>query len=326
MRPKIKDSTILVTGGAGFIGSHLVDGLISEGAKEVIIVDNMFLGNEENLKEALSKGAKLYTDDAEIRGTMDFIFATHEIDIVFNCATKALNYSFMNPSNAFMTNVNVMENILEHQRKGSFKTLCHFSTSEVYGSAIYEPMDEKHPFNPTTTYAAGKAAADLMLDSYVRTFNLDAFIVRPFNNYGPRQNYKGPLAGVIPKTVFNILKGNQPEIHGTGLQSRDFIFVKDTVDAVIKVYDFLKPGESTNISTNGQISIKVLIEKIAAILDFQGEVLYKDSRVSDVESHNASNEKIKSLISYKLTEFDEGLLKTVNWYKDIFEQLNNEGR
>jgi len=316
MRPKIKNSTVLVTGGAGFIGSHLVDRLILDGAKEVIIIDNMFLGREENLKGAISKGAVLYKDDIEITSSLDYIFEKHSIDIVFNCATKALNYSFANPKNAFDTNVHGILNILEHQRKGSFKTLVHFSTSEVYGTAIYEPMDEKHPINPTTTYAAGKAAADIAVQSWVNMYDIDAFIVRPFNNYGPRQNYKGYMAGIIPITAYRILNNISPEIHGTGLQSRDFIYVLDTVDAIIKLYTLMKKGESVNISTDGQVTIKELIEKIVKIMDYKGEVLQKEARSADVECHNASNKKIKSMIEYNLTPFEVGLKQTLQWYKE----------
>lgn len=316
MRPNIKNSTILVTGGAGFIGSHLVDRLIEEGAKEVIVVDNLFVGSEDNLKDAISKGAILYKDDIEITSSLDYIFERHNIDIVFNCATKALNYSFVNPKNAFDTNVNGVLNILEHQRKGHFKTLVHFSTSEVYGSAVYEPMDEKHPINPTTTYAAGKAAADIAVRSWVDMFDLDAFIVRPFNNYGPRQNYKGYLAGVIPITAYRIIKGINPEIHGTGLQSRDFIYVFDTIDAIIKLYPLMKKADSINISTDGQITMKDVIHKVAFLLEYTGEILNKPSRASDVISHNASNAKVKSMINYQLTSFEDGLAKTVEWYKE----------
>jgi len=315
-RPAILNSVILVTGGAGFIGSHLVDRLLFEGAKEVIIIDNMFLGSEENLKDALKKGVILYKDDIEISSSLDYIFEKHAIDIVFNCATKALNYSFVNPKNAFDTNVNGILNILEHQRKKSFKTLVHFSTSEVYGTAVYEPMDEKHPISPTTTYAAGKAAADIALTSWVNMYDLDAFIVRPFNNYGPRQNHKGYMAGIIPITAFRILNNINPEIHGTGLQSRDFIYVLDTIDAIIKLYLLVKPSESVNISTDGQISMRDVITKISDIMEFKGEVLNKPSRRADVECHNASNAKVKSMIDYQLTPFDFGLKDTIQWYKE----------
>lgn len=316
IRDDLKGKTILVTGGAGFIGSHLVDKLLVEGATHVVVIDNLFVGSEDNLEEALATGkVTFYRDDAEFNTSLEYIFSNHPIDIVFNCATKALNYSFLNPANAFDTNVRVTLNLLELQRRGLFKTLCHFSTSEVYGSAVYEPMDEAHPRNPTTTYAAGKAAADLAVESYVRMFELDAFIVRPFNNYGPRQNYKGMLAGVIPITAMRLLTGGTPEIHGEGTQSRDFIYVQDTVDAVVKLYSVQPTGETVNISTDNQISITELIERICKAYGYVGEILRKPARHSDVLCHNASNEKVKGLIRYSLTPFDKGLKDTLAWYK-----------
>jgi UDP-glucose 4-epimerase len=281
----------------------------------VVVIDNMFLGSEDNLDEAQATGKlTLYKDDAEFATSLDYIFQRHAIDIVFNCATKALNYSFMNPANAFSTNVTVVLNLLELQRRGAYKSLCHFSTSEVYGSAVYEPMDEKHPRNPTTTYAAGKAAADLAVESFVHMFGLDACIVRPFNNYGPRQNHKGLLAGVIPITAWRILNQGMPVIHGDGQQSRDFIHVRDTVDAVVKLFRVLPAGESVNISTDNQVTIGDLVTRIAAILGYQGDILRKPARAADVLCHNASNQKVHSLIDYSLTDFDTGLRETLDWY------------
>ncbi|MCG7495016.1 dTDP-glucose 4,6-dehydratase [Thalassobius sp. Cn5-15] len=317
MRENLKGKTVLVTGGAGFIGSHLTDKLIAEGVEHVVVIDNMFIGNVVNLSDAIATGkVTLYRDDAEISSSVDAIFDEHDIDVVFNCATKALNYSFHNPANAFDTNVRVVLNLLEHQRHGHFKSLCHFSTSEVYGSAVYEPMDEDHPRNPTTTYAAGKAAADMAVESYVRMFDLDAFIVRPFNNYGPRQNYEGMLAGVIPITAVRVLTGKTPEIHGSGEQSRDFIHVSDTVDAVLRLFEVQPAGETVNISTDNQISVNELIPLICKHFNYDGEIIRKEARGSDVLCHNASNEKVKALIDYQLTPFEQGLASTLDWYKD----------
>jgi UDP-glucose 4-epimerase len=315
-RPPIAGQGVLVTGGAGFIGSHLVDRLLKEGAREVVVIDNLFVGSEDNLVSALATGrAVFYRDDAELSTSLDYIFENHDIDIVFNCATKALNYSFLNPANAFSTNVTVALNLLELQRRGRFKTLCHFSTSEVYGSAVYEPMDEAHPKKPTTTYAAGKAAADHAVESYVKMFDLDAFIVRPFNNYGPRQNYKGMLAGIIPITAWRILNNIPPELHGNGLQSRDFIYVHDTVDAVVKLYEQMITGDSVNISTDNQITVAELLPRICKDMGYTGEIIKKPGRKSDVLCHIASNLKIQSMIDYTLTPFEQGLGDTLAWYK-----------
>lgn len=315
-RPAVKNHTVLVTGGAGFIGSHIVDACLGHGAEHVVVIDSLFLGQEENIADALKTGKMtFYKDDIEIKSSLEYIIANHDIDIVFNCATKALNYSFFNPANAFSTNVTGVLNLLELQRAGRFKTLCHFSTSEVYGTAVYEPMDEAHPKNPLTTYAAGKAAADLAVESYVRMFDLDAFIVRPFNNYGPRQNHKGLLAGIIPITAYRILNDIAPEIHGNGKQTRDFIHVSDTVGAVMKLYDIMPVGESINISTNNQVSVNTLIHSICDIMDYKGDIVRKPERKSDVECHNACNKKVNAMIDYYLTPFEEGLQSTLQWYK-----------
>lgn len=317
LRDSLHNKIVLVTGGAGFIGSHLVDACLAQGAKHIAVVDNLFLGNENNLDDALKTGkVTFYKDDIEIKTSLEYIFDNHDIDVVFNCATKALNYSFLNPENAFSTNVTGILNLLELQRTGHFKTLCHFSTSEVYGSAIYEPMDEAHPKSPLTTYAAGKAAADLAVESYVHMFDLDSFIIRPFNNYGPRQNHKGMLAGIIPITACRILNNIPPEIHGTGDQTRDFIHVSDTVNALMKLYQKLPSGDSINISTNNQVSMNDLVQSICKIMKYDGEIVRKTERKSDVECHNACNKKIKAMIDYHLTPFDEGLESTLAWYKD----------
>ena len=315
MRPSIAESNVLLVGGAGFIGSHLADKLIDFNAKSVVVMDNMFLGKRENLAAAIERGAVLYELDAENREDVRDIIEKHDINIVFNLATKALNYSFIDPCDAFETNVRVIGNLLELLRGGAYSTLCHFSSSEVYGTAVYEPMDEDHPYNPTTTYAGGKAAADIMLRTYVNMFDVDAFIVRPFNNYGPRQNWEGPLAGIIPITTKRILEGGQPQIQGTGKQSRDFIYVEDTVDAVVNLYGVLEAGGQANISACANISVNDLMQKICDGLGYTGEIDRKPRRGADVDCHNATNAYVRSLIEFEPRGIDEGLALTLEWYK-----------
>ncbi|GAA0489801.1 NAD-dependent 4,6-dehydratase LegB [Salinibacillus aidingensis] len=315
-RRSLTNRNVLVIGGAGFIGSHLVDKLIAEKVRKIIIIDNLFIGKKENITHALDNGAVFHIDDAENQEILSYLIEKHNIDIVFNCATKALNYSFINPSHAFLTNVIVLKNLLELQRKKAFQTLCHFSSSEAYGSAQYKPIDEQHPLIPETTYAAGKASADLMLQSYVNMFDLDAFIFRPFNNYGPRQNFEGPLAGVVPVTIKKILKGEAPEIHGSGQQTRDYIFVEDTVDLVLKAFPLISPGDVVNISTDQQISIQYVVETIVDVMEYQGTIMKKPGRKADVKSHRGSTCKLEKMVgTYNPTPFKEGISATVNWVK-----------
>ncbi|GHV90875.1 NDP-sugar dehydratase or epimerase [Spirochaetia bacterium] len=323
MNRNIRGSVILVTGGAGFIGSNLVERLVEEGAREIIIVDNLFCGREDNLPPHPAN-IVLYKEDAEFASSLEYIFDKYKIDIVINCATKALNYSFVNPSNAFTVNTNIVINLLELLRKKKYETLCHFSTSEVYGTAVYEPMDESHPKNPMTAYAAGKAAADIAVETYVRMFDIDAFIFRPFNNYGPKQNYRGFLAGVIPITTYRIFNSQKPVVYGNGNQSRDFIFVEDTIDALIKIFPLIKRGEAINVSTDNQIAIIDVIKKVCDLMGYKGGIDSLPARSADVQCHNADNSKIKSLIDYKLTSFDAGMNKTIEWYKKEFARDKND--
>lgn len=317
MRRDLKNRNILVVGGAGFIGSHLVDALTATGANAVYVMDNMFLGRESNLAQAMQKGVTLYKDDAEIKTSVQAIIRRHKIDVVFNLATKALNYSFFNPQNAFMTNVTVLSNLLELQRDHEFESLCHYSSSEIYGSAVYDPMDEKHPMNPTTTYAAGKAAADLLLQTYVAMFDLDAFIIRPFNNYGPRQNWEGELAGIIPATVRRILGGEKPVLCGTGEQKRDYIYVKDTVKATLALYPLLEKGETVNVSADMSLSVTELLATLCQLMGYQGEYERLPARKADVQYHHASNAYMRSLIDFQPVPLPEGLKETLDWYQEV---------
>ena len=312
----IKDKNVLVTGGAGFIGSHLVDELLKKGAKKVVVVDNFFVGKMENLEEAKKhENFVLYKDDASDLGTMEAICKNEEIDVVYNMATMALIYSFFNPYTAYMVNVKIAETLMQLMMNNKFKTLIHMSSSEAYGTALYAPMDENHPMNPTTPYAAGKAAADLLIKSFCNVYNLDVVIIRPFNNYGPRQNDQA-LAALIPITAKRIHENEKPVIEGDGEQTRDFIFVKDTVRGLILAYETENlNGEIINLGTGEELKIKDLIDGICKYYDYKGEIERRPERKADVRRLCASSEKAKTLLNFTPEyTFEEGIKITLDWY------------
>ncbi len=315
---KIEKARFVVTGGAGFIGGHLVDALLARGAERVAVVDNFFLGRDENLDGArAAHGGRLhvYRDDASDLSTMTAVVEREKPDVVFNLATKALAYSFFNPAGALDVNVQLALSCLELLRKGAYGRLVHLSSSEVYGTAQMASMDESHPLLAETTYAAGKAAADLALHSYVRMFGVDAMIVRPFNNYGPRQNDL-TFGGVIPVTVRRILSGEAPVIEGTGEQTRDFIFVLDTVDAILRLATSgSHKGEVMNVGSGKETSIRQLVEGICKVMDYKGEIQRAPERPADVHRHCANVAKAEKLVGpIAKTPLDQGLAATIEWY------------
>lgn len=315
--PSIKGKSVLVTGGAGFIGSHLCDALLACGASKVVCVDNFFLGKEDNLSNAVKhSNFVVYRDDARQFGVMQSVMEKEQTEVVFNMATIALNYSFFNPFDAYMVNVQIANTLLELMSMGVFKTLIHTSSSEAYGTARYSPMDEEHPTDPTTPYAAGKAAADMMVHSFSKVMDMDIAIIRPFNNYGPRQNAEGPLAGIIPATAKRIKNGEKPVINGDGEQTRDFIYVSDTVNGLLLAYENEKSrGNIINLGTGREISMNRLVHAICEYMGYTGEWEHMEERISDVRNLCAGIDKARELIGFEpVTEFKQGIKETLDWY------------
>jgi len=212
----MKYKQLLVVGGAGFVGSHVVDALVKHGAEKIVVVDNMFLGNMENLSGAIQKGnVVVYKEDARYLTALENIIEREKPEAVFNLAVKCLPYGFIDPEGAFMTGVEIAHNLANLLRKKKFERLLHFSSSEAYGTAMKErvPMDENHPLDPNSPYGAGKAAADLLLLSYYKLFGLEISIIRPFNFYGERQNMEA-YAAVVPVTIWRIINGERPILEG----------------------------------------------------------------------------------------------------------------
>jgi len=313
--PAIKNKRVLVAGGAGFIGSHLTESLVSEGAGHVVVVDNFFSGKEENLQPIMDS-IVLYRDDASDWDTMNAIVKKESIEVIYNLATIALNYSFFNPYKTFVINVELADTMLRLLREGCYQTLIHVSSSEAYGTALYSPMDENHPINPTTPYAAGKAAADLMIQSFCNIEPLDISTIRPFNNYGPRQNPIGNLAAIIPATVRRILNGEKPIIEGDGSQTRDFVYVSDTVRALILAYEKEESRRKViNLGSGTELSIRDLIEGICRYYDYNGVIDYRPARPADVKRLCASSEMAKEILGFSPgVPFEDGLQLTLKWY------------
>ncbi|MCM1125488.1 MAG: GDP-mannose 4,6-dehydratase [Lachnospiraceae bacterium] len=316
--PSIKEKNVLVTGGAGFIGSHLCDELLKQEAAKVVCVDNFFLGKMENIADAVQyNNFTLYKDDARQFGVMQSIIEKEKIEVVFNLATIALNYSFFNPFDAYMVNVQIANTLLELLKMGAYKTLIHTSSSEAYGTARYSPMDEDHPTDPTTPYAAGKAAADLMIHSFYKVLGLDISIIRPFNNYGPRQNAEGPLAGIIPATARRIKNGGKPMVQGDGEQTRDFIYVKDTVRGLLLAYEKEESkGQIINLGSGNAVSMNSLLQDICDYMGYIGEWEHQPERTSDVRNLCADIRKAEKLLGFKpQVSFNDGIKETLDWYK-----------
>ncbi len=316
----IKGKSILVTGGAGFIGSHLCDALLAGGAARVVCVDNFFLGKRENLEEAFKyDNFVFYRDDARNFGVLQAVMEKEKVEVVYNMATIALNYSFFNPFDAYMVNVEIANTLLELLKIGAYKTLIHTSSSEAYGTARYSPMDEKHPIDPTTPYAAGKAAADLMVHSFYKVLGLDISIVRPFNNYGPRQNAEGALAAIIPATARRIQEGGRPVVEGDGEQTRDFIYVADTVRALILAYEREESrGQIINLGSGKDISINSLLQGICDYMGYDGEWDHRPARTSDVRNLCADSGLAKRLLGFEPEiDFREGIVRTLDWYSEL---------
>jgi UDP-glucose 4-epimerase len=314
----LKGKNVLVTGGAGFIGSNLVDRVVLENPASLVVVDNFFLGCEENLVEAREAfpELKVYRLDASDLAAMRDMTQSEHIEVVFNLAVIPLPTSIEYPVWAINTNIALATTFCELARWGCIDTLIHCSSSEAYGSAERVPMDESHPLLATTPYAASKAAADQMVLSYRRTFDIDAVIVRPFNNFGPRQNF-GSYAGIIPIVIQRVKRGETVEIFDDGEQTRDYIFVGKTADAFVRVYEKeATRGRVINVATGHEISINQLVARLLNVMGVPDHpVMHKPRRPGDVRRHCGDVSLARELIGFEASAImDEELEETVSWY------------
>jgi UDP-glucose 4-epimerase len=311
-------SRALVTGGAGFIGSHLVDGLIAAGVDRIHVLDDLSLGREANLESALEHpGVNLTVGDAADAELLDRICGSDgPFDHCFNLAVIPLPHSLVHPRENVDRNVAMTTAVCELGRAGGYRRLIQFSSSEVFGTAQAETMDERHPLHPHTPYAAAKAATDLIALSYTTTFDLEVVVVRPFNTYGERQN-DGAYAGLIPVVVRAVLEANQITIDGDGEQTRDMTYVSDTVDgALLAAAAPEVSGESFNLGAGEDVSVNELVSLLLDALERPGHpVVHGPSRPGDVRRLLADMSFARDRLGYAPSvALAEGLRRTVSWY------------
>ncbi len=310
---------VLVTGGAGFISSNFVHHLLSSTPYDVLVLDALtYAGNVENLADVIDH-PRLTFLEGDIRDAALVGDVVANVDVIVNAAAEShVEKSIRDGASEFVTtNVEGTQILLDAIRVAPVERFILISSSEVYGTAERAPMDEEHPLNPRSPYAATKAGADRLAYSYWTTYELPIVIVRPFNNYGPRQHPEK----VVPRFITQALADEPLTIHGDGHASRDWLYVDDDAEAIERV--IAAPieslaGEVINVATGVDISIT---EIARAVLDVLGKpadlVQHVDERPGQVDRHIGSTEKAERLLGWRArTSFEDGLARTVAWYRD----------
>jgi dTDP-glucose 4,6-dehydratase len=310
---------VLVTGGAGFIPSNFIHHLLAKTPYEVVSLDALtYAGNLDNLSGAMSH-ERLSFVHGDIRDAELVRDVVAEVDVIVNAAAEShVEKSIEEGAREFVTtNVEGTQILLDAIREAPVERFILFSSSEVYGTADYAPMDEDHPLKPRSPYAATKAGADRLAYAYYVTYGLPVAIVRPFNNYGPRQHPEK----VIPRFITQALQGEQLTIHGDGHASRDWLYVDDdaeAIEAVIAAPLENVAGEVLNVATGIDISVNDIAD---AVLDALGKPsslrAHVTERPGQVDRHIGSTEKMERLTGWRArTSFEEGLARTIAWYRE----------
>ncbi len=305
---------VLVTGGAGFIGSHLVDELAKN--NHVVILDDFSSGEQENIVHHAGKGnVEIITGDIRDK---DLLFnIAKNIDVVYHLAVQCLRVSIKNPDVTHEVNVTGTLNLLKASLENSVKRFIYVSSSEVYGTALHVPMNEIHTCEPTTVYGASKLAGELYALAYFRTYGLESMVVRPFNTYGPREHLQGVYGEVIPRFVLRILNNMPPVIFGDGTHTRDFTYVSDTVKGIVMASECdAMIGQAVNIARGREVSINELAVMLANKLGKKDiKPVYEQKRPGDVIRHYADISKAKKLFDFSPEiDIEKGTGLFIDWF------------
>ncbi len=313
---KTPGAKILVTGGAGFIGSHLVDCLLSEG-NTVRVVDNLVNGKPGNIDQ--HKGNKRFSFiKADICDSGALSAAMEGVDTVFHLACLGVRHSIRYPFRNHRVNAEGTIRVLEESRKSGVRKFVYCSSSEVYGTAVKVPMKEDHPTNPCTVYGAGKLAGEAYARAYYLTYGMKTVIVRPFNTFGPRSHHEGDAGEMIPKSIVRALSGEKILIFGDGSQTRDFTYVEDMARAIAEAAKSDKAvGRTFNIGSGFEITIRKIAEIISGSVG-GGSALIENAvpRPGDVLRLYADASTYSTLTGWKpKVSFNDGLQRTIEWFK-----------
>ena len=316
---ELRHKKILVTGADGFIGSHLVEALLGGGGQvKAFVYYNSFnsWGWLDVLPRERRECMEVFTGD--IRDPNGVRKAMEGIDVVFHLAALiGIPFSYQSPDSYVDTNIKGTLNVLQASRDMGVEKVLITSTSETYGTARYTPIDESHPRQGQSPYAATKIGADVLAESFCRSYNLPVVIVRPFNTYGPRQSARA----VIPTIITQLLSGVKKIRLGDLSPTRDMVYVKDTVQGFIRIAESDQTvGEEINIATQKEISIGDLAKKIINMIHPEAEVVSDENRKrpdkSEVQRLLGSNEKIKKITGWQPQYgLDKGLWETIEWFK-----------
>lgn len=311
---------VLVTGADGFIGSHLTEELVKKGYEvRAFSFYNSFnnWGWLDSLPKGIMNHVEVFTGD--VRDPNGVRTAMRGVDEVFHLAALiAIPFSYHSPDSYVDTNIKGTLNVLQAARELETKKVLITSTSEVYGTAQYVPIDEKHPFQGQSPYSATKIGADRLAESFYRSFNLPVSIVRPFNTFGPRQSARA----VIPTIISQLLEGSQEIKLGSLTPTRDFNYVKDTVAGFIAIAESDKTiGQEINIAAQQEISIGELAKEIISQINPRATILCDEQRLrpekSEVNRLLGANEKIKQLTDWKQKyTFEQGIAETIDWMRN----------
>lgn len=317
----IENGTFLVTGGAGFIGSNIVEYLFKHNAKKIFILDDLSTGNIKNIENFIKNNNKVEFVKASI---CDFNICNKlikETDYIFHeAALGSVQRSIENPLETNKVNITGFLNILYASKNNRIKRIVFASSSSVYGDIDSSKNVENKTGNVLSPYAVTKVSNELYAKVFSKIYGLDAVALRYFNVFGPKQNPKGPYAAVIPLFINSLLSDRKVKIYGNGKQTRDFTYVDNVVQANIKIMMCNKniAGEVFNVAVGKSTSVNEILNKISNILQIKPSIRYLPPRKGELQNSLADISKIKKIIDYTPeTNINKGLTKTIEWFKKL---------